>query len=77
MPYLDASSTDALKSIQKEPMKDSKILIWAKRIIVILLILIIAVLTLLFIIRVRKVIQIKETKKNIKYFPISKDKRKE
>ena len=49
----------------------------AKRIIVISLVLIILLLTLLLILRIRKVIQIKETKRNIKYFPISKDKRKE
>lgn len=77
MPFVNASSTDALRNKKREPAKESKILKWAKRIIVISLVLIILLLTLLLILRIRKVIQIKETKRNIKYFPISKDKRKE
>ncbi|MBR6402916.1 MAG: D-alanyl-D-alanine carboxypeptidase [Eubacterium sp.] len=77
MPYVNASSTDSIKTKQKSPEKESKILLYTKRIIVVLLILIILVLTTLVVLKIRKILQIKETKKNIKYFPISKDKRKE
>ena len=77
MPYVNASSTDSIKTNQKTPEKESKIVRWTKRIIIVLLILIILVLTLLVVLKIKKILQIKETKKNIKYFPISKDKRKE
>ena len=75
IPYIDASSTDAIQKKKMAPKKESSILIWAKRIIVILIVSIIILLLFIIYIKVHRWAQYRQTKRNVKYFPRSRDAR--
>lgn len=77
IPTIIATSTDAITKKQKEPKKEEKINIFLKRVIVIFLILIIICLTIIITVKIRKFMQMRKTKRTVKYFPISKDKRRQ
>ena len=75
LPPVIASSTDAIIAQNNTPKPESKVLKWAKRIIVILIALILLLIFLIVFIKIRKKIQMYNSKRTIKYFPRSRDPR--
>ena len=74
-PAIEASSTDALKNRVPEEETEVTYMKWLKRIIVVLIILIIVFLVILLIIKIHKRFQYYQSKRSVRYYPISKDAR--
>ena len=75
IPSITASSTDALRDRVKPEEKDKEIIEYVWLIIKILIILIISVLLIIILVIVHRWQVAKDTKKNIKYYPIKRDAR--
>ena len=74
-PAIEASSTDALRNVVPEEDVEVTYMKWLKRIIVILIILIIIFLVILLIVKIHKRLQYYQSKRSVRYYPISKDAR--
>ena len=75
-PYIEASSTDAIMNRDEEETdKGISYLDWVKTTIIITIILIIILLTIIIVVKIRKRIQYYNSKRNIRYYPISRDAR--
>ena len=75
VPYLEASSTDAIGKKKAVPEKESEIIKWARIVIIVIILLIIFLLLIIIIVKVRRWSQDRRTRRSVKYFPKKRDPR--
>ena len=72
-PYIDASSTDAIRNNTPDKEPEIDYIKWIKRSIIIFIVLIILLLMIILFVKARRRLQYYNSKRSVRYYPISKD----